>query len=259
MRLRDLTALVAGGALLAFGGGCSLAEEDADLVAGKELFVERCGSCHQLARAETKGTQGPNLDEAFQQALASGMGRSGVEGAVYEQILHPANLAKDNKVYMPPKLVTGDDARDVAAYVAEVAARPGEDGGLLAEAGKPEGGGKPAVAKDGVLSIDSTAQLAYVTNAASAEPGPLTVRSPNPSSTPHNIALEGPGLGQDIIGEVVTDGGVSEIEATVKAGEYKFFCTVEGHREAGMEGTLNVKRLGRPRRPRLTAPRRRRR
>ncbi|HEV2811781.1 MAG TPA: cupredoxin domain-containing protein [Solirubrobacteraceae bacterium] len=241
MRLRDLIAVVAGGGLLALGGGCSLVEDDADLVAGKELFIEKCSSCHILARADARGTQGPNLDEAFQHALASGMERSGIQGAVHEQILHPANLAKDNKVYMPPKLVTGDDARNVAAYVAEVVARPGEDSGRLAEAGKKPGGGEPAVAKDGVLDIPATAQLAYVTNAATAEPGPTTIRSPNPSGTPHNIALEGPGLGQDIIGDVVTNDGVSEIEATLKAGEYKFFCTVEGHREGGMEGTLTVK------------------
>ena len=111
--------------MLALAGGCSLSEEEADLVAGKKLFVEKCGSCHQLARADTKGTQGPNLDEAFQHALASGMDRDGIEGAVHEQILNPAKLAKDNKVYMPPKLVEGKDALNVAAYVAEaVASRP---------------------------------------------------------------------------------------------------------------------------------------
>ena len=227
--------------MLALGGGCgSLTDDDADLIAGKKLFVERCASCHTLARADARGTQGPNLDEAFQQALASGMERSGIQGAVHEQILHPANLAKDNKVYMPPGLVKGDDARDVAAYVAEVVAKPGKDSGLLAEAVKKPGGGEPAVAKNGELTIPATPQLAYETNAASAEAGPLTIKSPNPSGTPHNIALEGPGI-SDAVGEVVTNNGVSEIQATVKKGEYKFFCTVEGHREGGMEGTLTVK------------------
>ncbi len=241
MRLRAVIAVIAGGALLGGAAGCSLEDENADLVAGKTKFIEKCGSCHKLARADTKGTQGPDLDEAFAQAIASGMGRDGVQSAVHDQIITPAKLAKDNKVYMPPKLVTGDDAINVAAYVAEVTSRPGKDTGLLAEAGKKEGGGEPAVARNGVVDIDSTAQLAYETNAARAEPGALTMRSPNPSGTPHNIALEGPGLGSDIVGKVVTDGGVSEIKATVKRGQYKFFCTVEGHREGGMEGTLTVR------------------
>ena len=241
VRLRAVIAVLAGGGVLALAGGCSLGEQEADLVAGKQLFVEKCGSCHALDRADTRGTAGPDLDQAFAHALASGMDRDGVQGAIHEQILNPAKLAKDNKVYMPPKLVEGKDAVNVAAYVAEVAAAPGEDTGLLAEAVKKPGGGEPAVAKGGVLEILSTAQLAYETNAATAKPGAVTIRSPNPSGTPHNIALEGPGLGSDIIGEVVTDGGVSEIKATLKKGEYKFFCTVEGHREGGMEGTLTVR------------------
>ena len=216
-----------------------MSDDEADLVAGKQHFVEKCGACHTMARAGTKGTQGPNLDEAFQQALASGMERSGIEGAVHEQILNPAKLAKDNPVYMPPELVKGKDAKNVAAYVAEVAAKGGEDTGLLAEAGKPEGGGEPAVEKAGILDIEATAQLAYVTDKAEAKPGAVTVRSPNPSGTPHNIALEGQGV--DEVGEVVQDGGVSEVEATLKAGEYTFYCSVQGHREGGMEGTLTVK------------------
>jgi hypothetical protein len=149
VRLRELTAVVAGGALLVVASGCSLSDQEADLVAGKTQFIEKCGACHTLARAGTQGTQGPNLDESFQQALASGMERSGVEGAVHEQILHPARVAKDNPIYMPPKLVEGQMARNVAAYVAEVAAARGEDTGLLADAGKPKEG-PPAEAQNGV-------------------------------------------------------------------------------------------------------------
>ncbi len=88
------------------------------------------------------------------------------------------------------------------------------------------------------MTAPSTPQLAYETNAAEAEPGPLTIRSPNPSGTPHNIALEGGGVNE--IGEVVTNGGVSRVEATVKKGEYTFYCSVPGHRDGGMLGKLTV-------------------
>ena len=157
---------------------------------------------------------------------------------VQAQIDNPARLDKDDPAYMPPDLVKGDAAHDVSAYVAESVARSGEDTGLLADAVKKPGGGEPAVAKGGVLSIPATAGLAYETNAASAKAGQLAIESPNPSATPHNIALEGGGLNE--IGEVVQDGGVSKISVTVKKGEYTFFCTVEGHREGGMEGQLKV-------------------
>ncbi|MGH2713381.1 MAG: c-type cytochrome [Thermoleophilaceae bacterium] len=104
--------------------------DEADLSNGKALFTERCGSCHILGRAGTQGRTGPDLDAAFRTALGDGMNRDTVEGIVHRQILNP----RMNSV-MPPELVTGDDARDVAAYVAFAAARAGEDEGALAQAG----------------------------------------------------------------------------------------------------------------------------
>jgi mono/diheme cytochrome c family protein len=101
-----------------------------DLEKGKAEFVEKCGSCHTLARAGTAGTQGPSLDKAFQTALADGIGRETVEGIVHKQILHP----RRNSI-MPAGLVKGEDAVDVAAYVAFAAAKSGNDQGLLASAG----------------------------------------------------------------------------------------------------------------------------
>ncbi len=228
-----------GGGIALLAGGCSLKEDKPDLVAGKQEFAEHCGACHTLARADTRGTQGPNLDEAFRQALADGMGRDGVRGAVLEQIANPARLDKKDPAYMPADLVTGDEAENVAAYVAESVARKGKDEGLLAEAVKKPGGGRPVAAKNGVLEIPATAQLAYEATAATAEAGPLEIRSPNPSGTPHNIAIEGGGV--DEKGQVVANGGVSTVKITAKAGQYTFYCSVPGHREGGMVGKLTVK------------------
>ncbi len=61
----------------------------------------------------------------------------------------------------------------------------------------------------------------------------------NPSSMPHDIALEGNGV--DVVGEVVTDGGVSTVSANLQPGTYTFFCSVDSHADAGMKGTLTVK------------------
>jgi mono/diheme cytochrome c family protein len=104
--------------------------DEADLTNGKAQFVEKCGSCHTLARAGTAGTQGPSLDAAFQTALADGIDRDTVEGIVHKQILHPRSDS-----IMPAGLVQGDDASDVAAYVGFAAAKPGDDQGALATAG----------------------------------------------------------------------------------------------------------------------------
>jgi cytochrome c2 len=104
--------------------------DENDLSNGKALFTERCGSCHILGRAGTQGRTGPDLDAAFRAALSGGMNRETVEGIVHRQILNPRMSSA-----MPPELVTGEDAEDVAAYVGFAAARTGEDQGALAQAG----------------------------------------------------------------------------------------------------------------------------
>ncbi len=115
-------------------------------IAGKQLFVKKCGACHTLARAGTKGVVGPNLDDAFRVARKEGWGDNAIRGVVLGQIGFPGK-----GTLMPANLVTGDDARDVADYVSAVAAKPGKDAGLLATAVKAPGGGKPAVEANGVL------------------------------------------------------------------------------------------------------------
>jgi mono/diheme cytochrome c family protein len=208
-------------------------DEPADLVNGKELFIGEgtCGSCHALARAGTSGTQGPDLDKAFAQARADGMNEDTVQGVVHRQIEFP----RRNSI-MPADLVTGDDARDVAAYVAEVAGIPGEDTGELADVGVQRGG--KATAENGVLQIDAdeTGALAFTADTATAPPGRIEFVMDNPSPIDHNIALEGDGEG-----DVVGNGGTSRFEANLKPGKYTYVCTVPGHAEGGMTGELTVK------------------
>jgi plastocyanin len=206
---------------------------DANLITGKQLFVSKCGSCHVLNRAQTKGTTGPNLDEAFQQALKDGMPRSGIRGAVHGQILHP-----NREGVMPAGLVKGDDAYDVAAYVAESVAAGGKDTGLLATAVKPAGSGKPIEESSGTLQIDAdpNGQLAYTSNQANGTAGKITIKMANKTSTPHDIVIDGKGKG-----EVVTNGGTSTFSADFAAGSYTYYCSVDGHRQAGMQGKLTVK------------------
>ena len=58
----------------------------------------------------------------------------------------------------------------------------------------------------------------------------------NKSGTPHDIVIDGKGKG-----EVVQNGGVSQFNADFAAGSYTFYCSVQGHRQAGMQGKLTVK------------------
>jgi plastocyanin len=246
MRRRQVT--LSATTVLAAAGltACGVVDREPNLIAGKRAFVEKCGSCHVLTRAGTKGVQGPNLDEAFRQSLKDGIKRSTVEGVVHRQILYPNRRAQQDPttdkplIAMPAKLVKGNLATDVSAYVASVTAKGGKDAGRLADIGNSKAKGT-AKAKAGQLEIDTdpTGQLAYTFASAEAPAGDLDITSVNKSSTGHNIAIEGNGVNQK--GPVVSGGKSSDVKVTLKAGTYTFYCSVPGHREGGMEGKLTVK------------------
>jgi mono/diheme cytochrome c family protein len=125
-----LGALALGALTVLVASGCSLKHPTADLVMGKILFSQRCGSCHTLTHAASTGTVGPNLDDAFRQDRIDGVKSTSIEGLVAYWIQYPSKQG-----VMPADLYTGQHAQDVAAYVAAVAAVPGQDTGALANAG----------------------------------------------------------------------------------------------------------------------------
>jgi mono/diheme cytochrome c family protein len=123
-RIKLASHVVAAAALAALTG-CDL-QENADLENGRELFTEKCGTCHALKEAGTQAEVGPDLDSAFVSARKAGMDQDTIEGVVESQIASPRFTDPENTAsYMPADLVTGDDATDVAAYVAEYAGVPG--------------------------------------------------------------------------------------------------------------------------------------
>ena len=105
--------------------GCNLGPK-ANLDRGQQLFTQKCGTCHTLTAAGTNGTVGPNLDFAFKQARANGQDSDTFEGVIKAQVENPRPASpQQTQVYMPPKLVEGQDLNDVASYVASVAGVPG--------------------------------------------------------------------------------------------------------------------------------------
>jgi mono/diheme cytochrome c family protein len=101
--------------LLAGCGTGGKAPAHADQANGQKLFTSAgCGGCHVLAAAGSQGTTGPNLDDAFSGSRQQGFKESTLENVVLDQI-------REANPPMPKNLVKGQDAVDVAAYVAAVA------------------------------------------------------------------------------------------------------------------------------------------
>jgi plastocyanin len=89
------------------------------------------------------------------------------------------------------------------------------------------------------LSADPGGDLSFDTDTLEAPAGQVTIEMGNPSSVPHNVSIEGRGVDEE--GRTVEQGGTSTVTAELQPGEYDFYCSVAGHREGGMEGTLTVR------------------
>lgn len=109
----------------------------------------------------------------------------------------------------------------------------GEEAEAAEEVAVPEG------AEEVDLAADPSGELAFDTDALEAPAGEVALVMENPSPVPHNVSIEGEGV--EFEGDTVEQGGESVAAADLEPGEYTFYCSVAGHREGGMEGTLTVR------------------
>jgi plastocyanin len=90
------------------------------------------------------------------------------------------------------------------------------------------------------LEANPEGQLEYNTKSLSAKAGKVSVDFTNSSPLPHDVTIESSG-GEKVGATPTFSGGSKSVSVNLKPGTYKFFCSVPGHRQAGMEGTLTVK------------------
>jgi plastocyanin len=90
------------------------------------------------------------------------------------------------------------------------------------------------------LEANPEGQLEYNTKSLSAKAGKVSIDFTNSSSLPHNVTIES-SSGAKVGATPTFSGGSKTLAVNLKPGTYKFFCSVPGHRQAGMEGTLTVK------------------
>ena len=101
-----------------------------------------------------------------------------------------------------------------------------------ASSGASSGGGGQQL----TIATDPS-QLKYDKKTLTAKAGKVTITMTNQSGLQHDIAIKG---GVDVKGNVVGQGGKSVVSTTLKPGKYTFYCSVDGHEAAGMNGELDV-------------------
>lgn len=113
-------------------------------------------------------------------------------------------------------------------------------GAETTEATETTGGGGTGGGGD---TVDITAapdgSLAYQEESVTAEAGEVTIELDNPASLGHDVQVETP-EGENLGGTEVISEDTATTTLELDAGDYTFYCSVPGHREGGMEGTLKV-------------------
>jgi plastocyanin len=101
------------------------------------------------------------------------------------------------------------------------------------------GGGGGGEATTLQLSADPGGELAYDTSTLDASAGEVTIEFDNPASLSHDVCLESPDGEEVGCSDLITEDS-TELTEELQPGDYTFYCSVAGHRDAGMEGTLTV-------------------
>jgi plastocyanin len=193
-------------------------------VVGATTFAVRYGNEEQEARAAETDKAGEEIEEAESTGGFSNEG--GAQGGETEE---------------------GEEEAEEAAPGPEGEEPVGPTTGSKEKQGEAAGKGGVTKGKEGNGAEASTtldlaadaAALAFDKTELAAKPGKVTIDFTNPSPIPHNVVIEEDG--KELAGFEPIAEGEEQVEADLEAGTYTFFCSVPGHREAGMEGTLTVK------------------
>ena len=144
----------------------------------------------------------------------------------------------------------GSDTTSAGGAVEEVEDKAGEakeevedKAGEAKEGAEEKAGEAKKEAEGGSAGSGSTidsGSLAFTADEATAQAGKDTVNFTNSSPVPHDVRFES-SSGEDVGGTETLSEGNESATVELKPGKYTFYCSVPGHRQAGMEGTLTVK------------------
>jgi plastocyanin len=127
----------------------------------------------------------------------------------------------------------------LAAFALALAACGGGNEAATTSGGATTGGGGGGGGSTVQISADPNGALKFEQTSVEATAGSVTIDFTNDSSLSHDVKIEGNGVSGE--GTDTVTGGSTSATVDLQAGTYTFYCSVDGHRAAGMEGTLVVK------------------
>jgi len=116
----------------------------------------------------------------------------------------------------------------------EESAAPETTAAEATDSGGSSGGGGSVT-----ISADPDGALAFTEDTASAPAGPVTIEFDNPASVGHDVVVED-ASGNELLRTDIVTAETTTAEGELEPGNYTFYCSVAGHRESGMEGTLTA-------------------
>ena len=196
-------------------------------VVGATTFAVLHGKDEEKAKAAELNKAGKEIEKGETSGPYENEG--GAQGGETEELEEQAEEEAEGSV-------RGEEP--VGPSEGETGKKPSSRGGTASSGAKAPAGGE-AQAASTTLSLEASATaLAFNTTKLTAKAGKVTIDFKNPAPIPHNVVIEQ--NGKELSGfEPIAEGEESET-AELKPGTYTFFCSVPGHREAGMEGTLTV-------------------
>ena len=162
-----------------------------------------------------------------------------VGGATTFSVLHAQDeeAHKEHELEHANEVFEAEGAEQPGSHAAAEEEESGEAEGEDEAGGESEGAEGPG----GTLQLAADpAAIAYDQAELSSAPGKVTIDFKNPAAIEHDVAIEAEG-GEELAASEVITAGETSVSTELAPGTYTFFCTVPGHREAGMEGTLSVK------------------
>jgi plastocyanin len=137
-------------------------------------------------------------------------------------------------------------ALGILAPLALAACGGGDDNGTTAQTTNTQtttqaggGGGGGGGGETISLSADPSGAFAFEQTSLSAQAGNDTINFDNPAPIGHDVCVEDSSGTELGCSNIVSDGKAS-LTLNLKAGDYTYYCSVDGHRAGGMEGTLTV-------------------